>query len=420
MSLRVAVVSPFLDKQHGTERCVAEQVERLARDYGYEIHIYSQRVEDVALDGKAGTGNEGEGMGYSVPGPRAPVLGRIIWHRIPSLPGPHLLKYAWWFVANHVWRWWQQRVRGVHVDLVYSPGVNCLDADVVAVHIVFAAFWERVKSDLSFTRSPWAFWPRLLHRHLYYRLIMALERRIYPNPRVSLLAVSGLTAQEVKEFYGREDVRVVHNSVDMERFSPARREALRPDARRWLNLQDSDFCLLLIGNDWKKKGLPTLIKAVGSLRDYDMVVCVVGRDDRTPYRSLLQQTGVESRVRFLAPRPDVEYYYAAADVYVGPSLHDSFAFPPLEAMACGLPVITSVGNGGAEIVTHGVDGFVLQDPRDPEELAHILALLYEDPALRLQVGERAARTARKYTWGKNVAHMHDIFTETLKRKERRP
>lgn len=66
--LRIAVVSPFIDKRHGTERCIAEQVERLACDYGYEIHIYSQRVKDISVTTDCGC---------------------IIWHRIPSIPGPH-------------------------------------------------------------------------------------------------------------------------------------------------------------------------------------------------------------------------------------------------------------------------------------------------------------------------------------------
>ena len=79
---RIAVVTPFLYKRHGTERCVAEQVERLVAEYGYEVHVYSERVEDVG----------------------APIT----WHRVPTFPGPHLFRYVWWFLANHLWRWWDR------------------------------------------------------------------------------------------------------------------------------------------------------------------------------------------------------------------------------------------------------------------------------------------------------------------------
>ena len=68
------------------------------------------------------------------------------------------------------------------------------------------------------------------------------------------------------------------------------------------------------------------------------------------------------RVHFLPPRQDVEFYYAAADAYVGPSLEDTFALPPQEAMACGMPVIVSAENGTSEIITDGKDGLILGIP----------------------------------------------------------
>jgi glycosyltransferase involved in cell wall biosynthesis len=112
-------------------------------------------------------------------------------------------------------------------------------------------------------------------------------------------------------------------------------------------------------------------------------------------------------------------FYAAADVYVGPSLHDSFALPPAEAMACGLPVITSAQNGGAGMITDGVDGFVLNDPRDTAALAQLLRLLWEQPELRRRMGEWAARTAQHYTWERNARETLAFLAETLRRREAR-
>jgi glycosyltransferase involved in cell wall biosynthesis len=81
----------------------------------------------------------------------------------------------------------------------------------------------------------------------------------------------------------------------------------------------------------------------------------------------MHDRGLEDKIRFMPSRGDVEWYYAAADAYVGPSFEDTFAQPPAEAMACGLPVITSATNGTAEIITDGVDGLIVQDPNDAEE-----------------------------------------------------
>lgn len=393
---RIAVVSPFLDKRHGTERCVAEQVERLARAYGYEVHIYSRQVEDIELGD-----------------------GRIVWHRVPAIPGPGVVKYLWWFAANHLWRWWDSRIRGMRYDLVYSPGINCVDADAVAVHIVFAEFLERIGPDLAFRRNPLATWPRILHRRLYYRLILALERWIYPRRALALAAVSRKTASELGRFYGRDgDVQVVYNAVDVQRFSPLVRERFRSRARHEFELPEDAFGLLLVGNDWKKKGLPALLNAVRQVGDSRLRVLVVGEDDRALFDRQIRFLALEGRVRFLPPRPDVELYYAAADVYVGPSLEDAFALPPAEAMACGLPVIVSSQAGVCEIITDGLDGFILKDPRDAGALALLIGRLLEDPELRRRLGDNAARTARGYTWGRNAAEMHEVFQEVIQRKAR--
>jgi hypothetical protein len=67
-------------------------------------------------------------------------------------------------------------VRGLRPDLVYTAGTNCWDADIISVHIVFAEFVRMSEHELSFLRNPVRFWPRLVHRLLYYWLIISLER----------------------------------------------------------------------------------------------------------------------------------------------------------------------------------------------------------------------------------------------------
>jgi UDP-glucose:(heptosyl)LPS alpha-1,3-glucosyltransferase len=115
----------------------------------------------------------------------------------------------------------------------------------------------------------------------------------------------------------------------------------------------------------------------------------------------------------------VETYYAAADAYVGPSLDDAFAQPPAEAMACGLPVITSRTNGGSEIITHGCDGLILEDPSDFNRLAEMIRALLTDPVLRNSLGTAAAETARQYTWERNAARMRELFEMAARQNSRR-
>ena len=387
---RLAVVSPFLDKRHGTERRVAEWISRLDEDF--EIHVYSQRVEDVDLE-------------------------KITVHRIPRIPGPHLANFLWWFGANHLWRWWDRRFRSLNPDLVFTPGTNCLDADAVSVHIVFAEFYRQIQAQLRFRRNSPRFWPRLLHRRLYYWLVMLLERRIYSNPRISLIPIAQKTAAALQRLYGRNgNLPVVYAGLDHAKFNPEVRQRLRNESREQLGLGDGRFVLLLIGNDWRLKGLPTLLGALQKLKDLPVGLLVAGKDDPFPYRKRLREYGLEERVRFLPSRPDVEFYYAAADAYVGPSLEDAFAQPPAEAMACGLPVIISITMGASEIMHDGVDGLILRDPTSVEDLAAKIRLLWTDAALRSRLGTQATQTAQQYTWDRNGKEIRAILQGVLQSK----
>jgi glycosyltransferase involved in cell wall biosynthesis len=405
--LRLAVVSPFLDRRHGTERCIVEQIERLAREHGCEIHLYCQRVEQV------------EDVRLSSSPSASPGKSQIVWHKIPDIPGPHLLRYLWWFAANHFCRWRDYRSGRVRPDLIYSPGINCLDADAVAVHIVFHEFYRRVRSELRLHCLPLRNWPRTIHRKLYYLLICFLETRVYRNPQTCLAAVSRLAANELAEHFQRSDVIVIPNAVDTDLFRSAARVQRRTSARKQFGFEAADFVLLLIGNDWKKKGLDCLLEALAASPGLPLRLLVVGRDDRSLYLPCIEQSGIGGRVIFADPSPDVLQFYAAADLYVGPSLEDSFGLPVLEAMACGLPAITSAFAGVSEYVHDGIDGFILSDPRDSTVLARLVRQLYEQTDLCRRVGEAAACTAQAYTWDRNARETWAFLMSALEKKDQR-
>ena len=389
---QLAVVSPFLDKWHGTERRVVEWISQLAADF--EIHVYSQRVDDLDLS-------------------------KVTWHRIPKLPGPHLVNFAWWFVANRLWREWDRRFRGLRHDLTFSPGPNCLDADAISVHIVFAEYVRQIQPLLSPSRNLLRDWPRILHRRLYYSLAVWLEGRAYRRPSITLVLIAHKTAKILAQFYGRRDhFPVIYLGLDHGVFNPRRRVSQRESVRNGLGISSVRFVVLLIGNDWRNKGLPVLLDTLVRLRELPVDLLVVGREDPSPYRVVIREHGLNDRVHFFPPRDDVEFYYAAADAYAGPSLEDTFAQPPAEAMACGLPVIVSETNGTSEVITNGADGLILKDPTDSSALAAMIRQLYEDKELRATMGERAAETAREYTWERNGRELAAIFEEILRRKSR--
>jgi glycosyltransferase involved in cell wall biosynthesis len=407
LTLRIAVITPFLDRRHGTERILIEQLTRFAEKPDFQFHIYAQRLEDLPASSAR------------PPGPDHGRHASLIWHKVPAIPGPHLFAYIWWFLANQFCRWRDRQFRGLHYDLVYSPGINAWDADAIAIHIVFHEFYRRVRSRLKLRGTPLSQWPRRIHRRLYYSLIMALERRIYRSPLASLAAVSSLVSRHLNNFFERSDSWVIPNAVDTVHFTPEARFGQRARARHLLGLNSEVFVLLLIGNDWEKKGLATLLDSMAGCRDLPLHLLVVGTDDRRLFLSQIERLGLTDRVQFELSKSDVLQFYAAADLYTGPSLEDSFALPPLEAMACGLPVITSINNGGSQVISDSVDGYVLTDPRNSSELAVLLRKLYRDSDLRARIGQNAARTAKLYNWDRNAAEMWEFLMATLEKKRHR-
>jgi glycosyltransferase involved in cell wall biosynthesis len=386
---RLAVISPFLDKRHGSERIMLEWLLHLPQ--AFEIHVYSQRVEDVDLS-------------------------KFTWHRIPKLPGPHLLNFLWWLAANRFCIGWD-RLRGLRHDLVFSSGANSIGADVMCVHIVFAEYVRQVQSGMRLFHNPVRQWPRLLHRKLYYGVANWMERRACMDRRTTLVGCSRKTAQELGRFYNRRDrIPVLYLGLDHSVFNPETRAALRQAARSELELHDDQLAVILVGNDWRNKGVLALLEALEQLRDLPIRLFIISREDPSVCWGFVKEKKLENRVHFLAPRKDIEFYYAAADAYAGPSLQDSYGIPPVEAMACGLPVIVSASAGVAEIITHEVDGLILDDPKDSKALATMIRQLYEDEAFRSRLGERAVETARQYTWERNGLELGAIFERLLLQK----
>ena len=401
--LRLAVVSPFVDRRHGTERALAELLERLARDYHCEIHLYAERVEDLALDDPKVL--------------RSGDAGAIFWHKVPRVTGPHVIKFLGWMISNGLLRWRHRFFRRTSFDLTLSPGINCLSADVIIVHVLFRRLREVSRGESNGAPEQLGFLHRL-HRRAYYRVVAALERRAYSDRNVSLAAVSRRTADLLERYFQRSDVRVIPNGVDTREFCVTARTARRDEARKRLKFRDADFVLLLIGNDWRMKGVPAILAAMAHLPALPLHLVVAGNDAADPFRETAKRLGVLERCHWEAPRREVIDFYAAADVYVSPSREDSFGLPVAEAMACGLPVITSALAGVSALIRDGVDGFVVRDPEDTQALVRVIQQLHGDEALRHRVGEAAARTAQEWTWDRCAAQVWELLQDLVRMRDR--
>ena len=395
--MRLAVVSPFLDRTHGTERALSEVLVRLAKNYPCEIHLFAQKVTDLPV--------------ISLQESPPPHRGAIVWHPVKPFRGPHLLQFFVWYFRNRKERQKSARRSGKPFDLVFSPSINCSDADAIIVHALFHRLSLLSKQDRSSAGVL-----RKLHRNIYYRLLTFLENRIYTNPSVALAAVSPRTKSDIAKFFQRTDVQIIPNAVDTEVFSSQTRQVYRSAARQNLQFAPDDIVLLLIGNDWTVKGLPTILQTMRQIQRRNLRLLVVGADGPAPFQKIAASLEIQQFCRWEQPSSDVLRFFAAADIYVSPSLEDSFGMPAAEAMACGLPVITSSRAGISAFVKDGIDAFVQKNPLDSAELARLITALSEDATLRQRVGAAAEVKAQNWTWDKNAAQVWQFLNSALAAK----
>jgi UDP-glucose:(heptosyl)LPS alpha-1,3-glucosyltransferase len=245
-----------------------------------------------------------------------------------------------------------------------------------------------------------------------YRDYTELMRRQYVLDGRQFLALSQRVAAHFRQYHNVPDdaIHVVYNGVDCEQFTPAQRQVYREPVRRWLGVADHEVLLLIVAHNFQLKGVPVLLRATGRLarRGWPVRLAVVG--GKRLGRALRQAVaaGADHLVRFTGPLADPTPLYAAADVYVQPTFYDPCSLVALEALACGLPLVTSCYNGVSELVTNGSQGFVLQDPADVEELdARLEALMAAE--LRTHMNQAARQLALRHTFARNVDEILSLY-----------
>jgi len=219
---------------------------------------------------------------------------------------------------------------------------------------------------------------------LKHRILLRLERDLFlgSDPRL-VIVPSRSVLESIRRAYPRSLARVdvIPHGVDTDRLRPAD-EAARASLRAKLGLADGDIAALFVSHNFRLKGLHQLIEAWRELGP-PFRLRVLGRD--RPPRSAGRARGIE----FLGDRSDVIEHLQAADLLVHPTFHDPFPLAVVEALACGLPIITTRANGVASLMTDGIEGFVIDDARDTAALAACVRRLADrDLARRLRAGAR--------------------------------
>ena len=272
-------------------------------------------------------------------------------------------------------------------DVVHSVGGALPGAGVITAQFC-AAEWRRVNP----------------HAGVYQRLVSAQavrdERAAYRHPNLAaVIAVSRRTAEEVKRHYGplAVPVYVVPNAVDLEVFRPSAAPRARSGRAR----------LLFVGA-FERKGLDVAIRALAQLKS-DAELLAVGAGDVEACRRLAASLGVAGRVTIVPPRADIPAAFAAADVFLFPTRYEPFGMVIAEALASGVPVVTSSRAGASDLIRNGTSGWVVDDPEDAAGFAAAVDRVLADPAGWPELSRAARDAVRNLTWDSVAAQTLEVY-----------
>ncbi len=258
-----------------------------------------------------------------------------------------------------------------------------------------------------------------------YWIYRAIEQRQFnPQRPMKVVAVSKLVKKHLEDFHHipSQQIHVVPNAIDPKRVLVAQPGALRCAFRNRLGLEPSDLVGLFVGHNFALKGLRPLLHALGARRQADrgaraihLLIC--GSGEPGPFKRLAQRLGLNDVIHFLGFYPDIRACYASSDFFVQPTYYDPCSLVVLEALASGLPVITTVQNGASELMTDGRHGYILTSPDARGELVAALRHMTGD-IKRREMASLATRLGQEQTFEAHVARLTAIFEEVASAKSR--
>jgi UDP-glucose:(heptosyl)LPS alpha-1,3-glucosyltransferase len=232
------------------------------------------------------------------------------------------------------------------------------------------------------------------------------------------VVISNMVRRHFHKYYAipSKELRVVHCGIDPDRFAEPDRLRSRQEWRSRWGIAAHETVALFVAMNYRLKGLEPLLHAVGQMpADRPFRLLVVGNPATGCYERLARRLGISERVCFIGLHRDVQHCYFAADFLVHPTFYDPCSLAVLEALACGLPVITTRFNGASELLRPPHDGYVIPDPHDHAHLAWCMTQLL-DPGRRIACTHAVRRAAARWTWEHHYRQILRVLSEAAVRK----
>ena len=373
--LRIALVANHIHFRGGMERYCAELVNALCDRH--DLHLFSCEVDDVPRD-------------------------KVTVHPVRTIKKPFAALFAQFY--------WQtsRMIRMQDYDIVHTIGGITAQQNIVTAQYCQYAWGDAIR------REPGAKEGITAYHQFMWRMTGYFEKRAFTSPQtLGISANSHRTQADLIKFYGAnsEKIQVIYNGIDASRFTPTN-SRFRREIRQRYQIPETSVVVLFVG-EYRRKGLATVIRALGELQDPRIHLLAVGKGNLEQYQTLAKQAGISQQVTFAGPARNIEQVFGAADMFVFPTYYEPFGMVITEAMASSLPVITSRSAGASEMISEGESGLLLDNPGDPHELSQKIKILLTDEANRKQIGKSARSAASIYNWSHVAEDTLQLYYRSL-------
>ena len=393
--MKIAFIAHHVNFEAGPATVTAHLVETLCKDH--QVSVFSNTINGIDLL-------------------------KVKHYKVPRLRCGKSLAHITFLISSTLVLAALSLFRKTDFDIIHSTGYDfAFSSNVITSH-----FCERECRRLEEAnivkipcRSVWQKLKALDHR-LYRSLLSFVERLIISrSSSKACIVVSQAMQKEFARHYGdaAKNIIVIPNGVDTLRFHPTNRLLYRGQIRQEHGVSPSDPLLMFAGGDWERKGVLHIMEALLLVHRPDVKLFICGSGDEKFYGQLAELKRVRDSVIFVPHSSNIWEYYAASDIFVLPTIYEPFGLVIVEAMASGLPVITSRVAGAADLIIDGVNGFLLTAPSDVNGLAAKIELLLSNAGLRKTMGERARKTAEKFSWDHVAQKTLGVYNSVLNRPD---
>ncbi len=380
--MKIAIVIHKFDVNKGGAERFAAELARMMISEEHDVHIYSNAFEED--------------------------IAGISSHHVKAVKMPRFL-YELTFAENS-----SEALRKGGYDVVLGINRTLFQDILILPSATSTWYWQDLK---SFKNPLLRHLRRLLSRTISpkYRIICSLEKKIYGDDRVwKIVANSNMVRDDIITSHNvpPDKVETVYHGVDLEAFDPHNRVRFRKETRASLGIGNEKI-VLFVGHNFRLKGLHSFVQVISILKKRGasgFKGVVVGRGKREPYLREAEKLGCDDLLVFSGQLDDMRRIYAASDLLLQPTYYDACSLTTLEALASGLPVVTTRYNGAGELINDGQEGYVVDDPADVEKLAARVAILLNEEKLT-SASAKARELAQHYPHDLNYKRILELCKE---------